>query len=171
MKLFIDSGKPMPWSKVFITGILVGTLDIGLAFLSAYIQKGTLPEKILQYIASGVFGRDAFAVGGGYAIWGLVFHYIIATCFTILIFLFFRYGLFPIKNKWITGILAGIAIWAVMQYVVVPLSQVPTPKVKPPVNLVSYLRAAVILIAAIGLPASLIANQHFNSRHVNTAYK
>ena len=164
MKPFINSGREMPWAKVFATALLVGTLDICLAFLSAYMQRGTMPEKVLLYAASGVFGKPAFTGGAGTAACGLLFHYIIATCFTITIFLFYRYGLFPIKNRIITGILAGVIIWAVMQYIVVPLSQVP-PRTKPP-ELKDIVKAAGILIIAIGLPASLIAGKHFSLRRL-----
>lgn len=162
MKPFILAGRAMPWSKVMGTSLLTGSLDIILACLSAYLQKGTKPDIVLKYIASGVFGKTAFSGGAAAAGWGLLFHFIIATCFTITIFLFYRYGLFPLKNRIITAIVCGVAIWATMHYIIVPLTDV-APRTKP-VELMSAIKAAAILIVAIGIPAVFIAHKHFAGR-------
>ena len=39
---------------------VAGSLDICAAFIQAYLVKGSTPDIILKYIASGLFGKDAF---------------------------------------------------------------------------------------------------------------
>jgi hypothetical protein len=77
-------------------GLLAGTLDILSACLQAYIVRGTSPETVLRYIASGAFGKAAFTGGWGMALTGLLF----------------------------TAIVYGIFIFVVMNMVVLPLTKI-----------------------------------------------
>jgi hypothetical protein len=144
---------------VFLTGITVGILDIVAAILKFYIETGKGPEPIFRYIASGVFGRSAFTEGKEMIAWGLVFHFIIALLFTTMLLLVFSkvYAIF--RNWVVVGILYGIVIWAAMNFIVVPMSEVPKPKF----DLVQALIAAAILIFMIGLPVAYVGKKWFKS--------
>jgi hypothetical protein len=61
------------------TILLAGTLDIVAACIRAYTANGVTPDRVLQYIAAGVFGKSAYTGGYGMMAWGLFFHFIIAS--------------------------------------------------------------------------------------------
>ena len=143
---------------LMLTGLLVGSLDISAAFISYFISTGKGPGNVLLYIASGVFGKDAFSGGTGMMLWGLFFHYIIAFSFT-----FFYFWLFP-KVKFIgnypvwSAIFYGIFMWLVTTQVVVRLSNTPPPG---PLKILNALKAIAILIVMISLPLTLIIGKYY----------
>ena len=84
-----SQSQPTFARAVLTTGLIAGTLDILAACLSAYIQRGMTPEKLLQFVASGLFGADAFTGGAIMAVAGLVMHFMIATSWTLLYYLLY----------------------------------------------------------------------------------
>lgn len=144
---------------IFLSGLLVGTLDIAAALIQYYAQTGKDPLNVLRFIASGVFGVEAFAGGVPMAGWGLFFHFIIAYSFTGFFILIYPQWRFLSKNPWLTGLCYGIFIWFVMNMFVLPMSNVP----QSAFNLQKALIAAAVLVAAIGWPLSFIAKRHFTT--------
>jgi hypothetical protein len=148
-----------PWKTVLWAGLLVGTLDITAALTHFLINGGTDPTKVFIYIASGVFGTTAFETGGPMAIWGLIFHYMIAYIWTMIFFLIYpRIGFMSRANWILVGVLYGIFVWIMMNRVVVPLSGTP----KNPFRLNNAIINCLILIAMIGLPLSYIARKRLS---------
>lgn len=143
-----------PLKKILLTGLLVGTLDITAACIQFYINTGRGPIPVLQYIASAALGPSAYSGGYEMAGAGLLFHYIIAMGFTIVFFGIYHFIPGLSKQRILTGIAYGIAIWAFMFFIVLPLSKVPTPVF----HLNKAAIAASILIVCIGLPLSFIAS-------------
>lgn len=139
------------------TALLVGTLDMMSVVIKFYIENGTDPIPLLKYIASGIFGKDAFAGGKLMITWGIVFHYMIAFFFTLVFFLAYPIVIKWLKNKIITGIVYGAVTWIIMNRIVVPLSNVPSP----PFDLAQAIIAAVILICMIGIPVALVADWYY----------
>ncbi len=146
------------FSAILKAGLLVGTLDILAAIVYYLIQTGKKDGfVILKYVASGLFGKDAFSGGNVMVLTGLFLHYIIAFAFTVLLFwLFPRVNPF-LKNKILMGIIYGGFIWMVMNLMVVPLSSIG----KQPFNAVSAIVNMLILIACIGIPLSIRANNFY----------
>jgi hypothetical protein len=145
---------------VLYAGLLVGTLDILAAFISFFISTGNNPLLILKVIASGVIGRAAFSGAGGTLLLGLSLHFFIALTFTALFFWSYRRVGFVSRNKMAAGVLYGLLIWAVMNLLVLPLSQVPVRPFHP----VHALREALILVLMIGVPLALLASRHFDPK-------
>ncbi len=142
-------------ARIFKAGILVGTLDIAAAFLNTWLTSGRGPDAVLKFVASGVFGREAFAGGWNMILLGLLFHYIIAMAFTAFFFLIYKQLSQWIPNWLLLGVAYGLFVWLVMNRLVVPLSNTP----KFPFNLTSVLINAAILVVCIGLPLSWIAGR------------
>lgn len=142
---------------VLLTGLVAGTLDIIAACTQFYIKTGKGPGPVLRYIATGVFGKKAYAGGTTMAAWGLLFHYIIAFGLTIFFFWLYPRVSWIGKNKIITGILYGIFAWLVTTQVIVPLSAVQ----QGPFVLSKIWLPILILVLCIGLPISLMANKHY----------
>jgi hypothetical protein len=133
---------------------VVGVLDI-LDAVIFFGLRGARPVAILQSIASGVLGRAAFQGGMPAALLGLLLHFVIA--FGVVATYLAATRLLPWLNRrpWIYGLLYGVAVYAVMNLIVVPLSAAvvgsgPTPTVV-------RINGILIHMFGVGLPAALIA--------------
>ena len=75
-------------ARTFVaTALIAGTFDITYAITFSYFRSGVSPERLLQSVAAGAFGRDAaFAGGAATAAAGLGFHYVIAFTITAIFF-------------------------------------------------------------------------------------
>jgi hypothetical protein len=155
---------PAAVKTILLAGFVAGTLDILAAFLVyAVVLAKTTPVKILQSIASGVFGKQAFEGGINTAAYGLVFHYIIATCWALAYFLIYPYVSFLRNQKIIAGLLYGVFVWLIMNLVVLPLSRVSPAAFRWD----GVLIGVVILMLCVGLPISLITHRYYASRTIN----
>lgn len=139
--------------KVLLAGIIVGTLDITVAMLQFFIKTGKDPFIVPKFVASGVFGNAAMKGGADMIAWGFLFHYIIALCFTVFFFWLISRRPALLQNRLLTGIGYGVFTWAVMRFVVVPLSFT----TKQPSTLSGTLIAILILIVCIGIPLAYMA--------------
>jgi hypothetical protein len=146
--------RPPLWKVIAGATLLVGTLDISDAFIF-YGLRGVTPTRILQGIASGVLGRAAFSMGHRSAILGLFFHFFIAFSATT-VFLLASHKLPVGRHPFLVGTLFGVALYIVMNYIVLPLSKIglrPTPPLVPLINGVGA------LIVCIGIPLAFIARR------------
>ena len=143
-----------PANTIIITGLLAGTLD-AVAALLVYQVK---PMNMFRFIASGVFGPKALTGGLSMALWGVLFHYIIAFSWTFLFFFLHPRisGISP--GKYVNGVVYGVLIWLVMNLIVLPMSRVG----QAPLALKPSIIGAVILIFAVGLPVSLFVHRHYS---------
>ena len=143
--------------SAFISGLIVGLLDATAACVNAYLQRGITPAGVFRYVASGVLGKEAFKGGLDIAALGLLFHFIIAIGWTSLFFVAFNKLKVLQMNKIYVGLCYGIFVWLGMNFIVLPLSNVPP--------LVYRLVPTIIMIGihifVIGLSISLLANQYF----------
>lgn len=145
-------------NKIIKASLLAGTLDILSAFIYYFVKTGRNDVfNVLKYVASGLFGKEAFSGGNEMIIAGLLLHYIIAFGFTLFFFWLFSKTKVLSKNKILTGIFYGIFIWMVMNLVVVPLSSIGNR----PFDTVNATINVLILIVCIGIPLSFMANNFY----------
>lgn len=146
-----------PFRTILLSGLIAGTLDISAAIVFLGKLKAA---AVLKYVASGAFGKAAYAGDSKMIISGLLFHYLIA--FTIATIYFFIYPRlkFLHANKLFSAVLIGGCAWAFMSFIVVPNSQIGPSEFNPE----SAAKNILILIVCIGLPISIITSEHFNSR-------
>ncbi len=141
--------------KAIVTAaLLVGTLDLIFAVLLTLLSGGTF-MKLCQYIASGIFGTDAFQGGTKMVMAGVLFHYLIAAGWTMLFFVLYPFMKTFMKLPLLIGVVYGCFIWAVMNLVVLPLSNVP----ESPFDYGRALTGMLVLILAIGLPLAFMAGR------------
>ena len=154
----LQSRTTSPVKVILIAGLVAGTLDIIAACTLFYINTEKSPEIVLKYIASGVFGRQkAYTSGDIMNVWGLLFHYLIATSFAaIFVWLYLKIG-FISKSVILSGLIYGIIVWVVMNQVVVPLSSVN----QQPFEWSGAIKAMLILMFCIGLPIALITKKFY----------
>ena len=151
----MSTDRPALWKVIAGATLLVGTLDSFDAFIF-YGLRGVTPTRILQGIASGVLGRAAFAMGHRSALLGLFCHYFIALSATT-VFLLASHKLPLASHPFLYGALFGVALYVVMNYIVLPLSKIglrPTPPLIPLIN------GVAALIFCIGIPLALIARRY-----------
>lgn len=149
------------FKAVLLTGLLAGTLDATCASIQYVIMRNQNPAKVFRFIASGIFGKEALTKDlYVMAAWGLLLHFIIAMSFTLFFFLFFRQIRMIIRNKYVAGIVYALLVWCLMNMVVLPLTFHTTFVFKFPNAPI----AAGILIIAIGLPISLMADRFYSKR-------
>jgi hypothetical protein len=116
----------LPTSALFTVlagGAIAGTLDLAFAFTFAGIH-GASPLRVLQYIASGLLGKDSFGDGWWSGALGAFCHYAILTVATSLYLVASRRVSALARQPFICGPLYGVAIYLVMNFIVVPLSAV-----------------------------------------------
>lgn len=148
--------------SVALTGFIAGTLDIVSATIHFLVRHPDMGiSDLLVRIASGAFGKEAFN-GNPLMPWlGLLFHYIIAYSFTLLFFIL--YGRIAVirKQPLVSGLLYGIVVWSIMQFIVLPLTYIPTGTL----NLanINTLIGIVILMIMIGIPAALGARRYYGA--------
>ena len=125
-------------------------MDITSAFILALSRGSTIP-RLLQFVASGVLGQEAFRGGAATAALGLALHFLIA--FTLVAVFYFAGRKLPFlqQHAVVSGILYGLAVYAVMNLVVLPLSAA-----RPRHSLSGDLIQIGIHMFIIGLPTALL---------------
>ena len=159
------------WKAVLITGLIAGTLDALAASIQYYINIGNNPARVFRYIASSIFGAQT-KTGDLYS-WaaaGLFFHYLIATVWALFFFLCYK----PIKkligNEYVAGVVYGLFVWCIMNLLVVPLAfgmdlGMQAQSLFSQARLKNSLIGMGILIVAIGLPISLLADRYYSKNN------
>ena len=118
-----NSFTARPRNIVILAGIVAGTLDLVYAQTFWGIQLGFTPLKILQSIAAGWLGSATYAAGYASALLGLISHYAIAIMMATVFYLACRRWPALASRPALHGALYGAVLYAVMTYLVVPLSQ------------------------------------------------
>ena len=137
-------------------GLIAGVLDAANALVAYNLAFGMKPVAIYQFVASGLLGPAAFAGGLASGALGLAIHFLIAFTAAAL-FVLASERLVQLRRDpvgW--GLLYGVVVFAVMSFVVIPLSRIP-----PSTPSVALLLDSVIAHALlVGLPISLAARRY-----------
>lgn len=142
-------------------GLIAGVLDITYAIVFSYLRSGTSPAVILQSVASGLLGVDSYTGGFATAALGLFLHFLIAYIWAAVYYAASRKLDVLARAPVVCGLIYGVLIYAVMNYVVIPLSAVPQrPGPRPLLVLVTGL---LIHMLGIGLPIALATRRYSRS--------
>lgn len=146
-----SSERPKAYQAILWAGLIAGTLDITAACVSGVLRGGT-PVRVLQSVASGLLGADAFEGGPAAAALGLALHFLIAYGAATVYFVASRKMRFLVDHAVVCGVLYGIAVYAFMNSVVVPLSAAPF-------EIAYRLKGLMIHIFCVGLPIALVVRR------------
>ena len=145
--------RPIPIARALLYGTLaVGVLDL-LDALIFFGLRGVAPIRVLQAIASGLLGRTAFGGGAATAVLGVVLHFFIAFCVVAVYLAASRRLSALARHPFVFGPLYGLAVYAVMNGVVLPLSAAGSGPRPLPVLVNGLLIHAI----GVGLPSALAA--------------
>src|SRR4029077_16086674 len=114
---------------------------------------GSNPTAIWQSVASGLIGKSAFDGGTATAALGLALHFFIAFVMALVYVMASRRLPVLISRPIVMGMLYGLALYVVMNFVVVPLSTIGMH----PLNPWGAVRALLPHILFVGPAISLIA--------------
>ena len=137
---------------ILVTGIVAGVVEM-IAVIPIQAALGNGPLRVFQSIASGLEGRLAYAGGLGTAILGAVLHLVISIGAAAVFHLASRYWPEIRRRAVISGLAYGVVVWAVMQWVVLPLSAVAYPPATDPAMVALSISVHALFF---GLPLSLL---------------
>jgi hypothetical protein len=143
------------FETVVLGGLTAGVLDILDAFLLATLNGGS-PIRVLQAVASGIFGRAAYEGGMAAATIGLALHFVIAFGAAATFFVATRRWTALLGRPVLSGITFGLAVWAFMYSIVLPITFMRMPTVAPWPQLANQL---AIHMFGVGLPIALFASR------------
>ena len=156
----MDTKPRSPVGHVLAAGLVAGTCDIAYALAWSVAHGGTI-ERLLQAIASGWLGKAAFDGGAATAALGLASHYAIVLVAAALFMLASRRLPWLRVHPCLAGALYGLAIYGVMNVVVVPLSAAPFHL---HYRLWSTVGDVASHVFGVGLPISYITRRAFAER-------
>ena len=145
----------MNFQPIFLGGLVAGTLDLTAACVYAWLRRSVTPVQVFQFIASGLLGTESFTGGAKTALLGVALHFLIATGAAAVFYFASHKWLFLVERPIMAGLLYGIPVYAFMNFIVVPLSQVP----QRPQPISARIINLVILMFCIGLPIALIVRR------------
>jgi hypothetical protein len=139
-------------SAIFLGGLTVAALDALDALVFFTGIRGAPAMSSFQAIAAGLMGRAAFQGGVPTLLLGLALHLFNATCIVAVYVLASRRLAILTRRPLLCGCVYGVLVYAVMNYVVIPLSALTTHFSLP--SLINGLIAHTFLV---GIPSALFA--------------
>lgn len=147
-------------AATLLGGFVGGTLDITYACIHWSIAHDVAPMRIFQSVAAGVLGREA-AVAGGWstAMLGLALHF----SMTIIMAAFFVFvaRATPVLNRvpLLSGVIYGLGLYAVMNFIVVPISAAGDGTIQMPELNQFFYGGVLAHTLLVGAPIALIAKR------------
>ena len=151
------------WWAVLVGGLVGGALDILFA-ISFAAYNGIPAMRLLQSVASGLLGRDAYSGGAPTAALGLTLHFAMAIAFAGAFVLASRRLPLLVRRPYLFGGLFGVGVFLFMRFVVLPWSAFPHPVSFKPLATTLDLLSHVFLF---GIPIALAAKAASPVRQTN----
>jgi hypothetical protein len=146
---------------ILIGGVIAGVLDITYAFVFSYLRSGRTPAFVLQSVASGALGRDAYQGGAKTAALGLGFHFLIAIAAAAIYVLASRVLPFMTTHPIVSGTIYALCVYAFMNCVVLRVSAIRATTWPWSYPKSVLLGGLLIHVFGIGLPIALV-NRHYS---------
>jgi hypothetical protein len=140
---------------LLLGGLVVGILDGLDAVIFFGLRSGARPERIFQGIAGGLLGRGAVQGGWRTALLGLFLHFFIAFAIVATYYVLSRGARLLTRYPVACGIVYGVIVYAVMNFVVIPMSAI-GPRTAP-IPTPVLINGLLIHAFGVGLPAALFA--------------
>ena len=150
---------------IVIGGLILGTLRLIDTLLFAWFTTQTPPIVVAQFLASGALGVAAFAGGPVIALLGVIIHY--GVSFVVAAVFILSASRLPVlrRNAILGGLLYGVAVYLVMNFIVLPLSAAPPLEYSLPILIYGIILTAL----EIGLPLGIIVQRNANAPVTVTA--
>jgi hypothetical protein len=127
-----------------VGGLAAGAFDMATAFI-------TFGPGVPRVIAGGLLGRGALQGGTGTYILGFFLHFFIAISAAAVYYAVSRRLRFMTQHALVCGMFFGIAIYLVMNLIVLPLSALHASR---PIAIQAEIQGLLVHMILIGLPIS-----------------
>lgn len=143
------------WRRILVGTLIVGVLDITEVIVFYAIWRDVKPLRILHSVAAGLLGREQ-AIAGGVptAMLGLAIHFCVAFVVVLVYHLAATRLRVLTLHPVVMGMLYGVAVYAVMNFLVLPMTAAGAPKLSPWPVVANGLFAHLV---CVGIPAALTA--------------
>jgi hypothetical protein len=141
--------KPNALLAILAGGLLAGSFDLGSAFI-------TYGAGVPRAIAGGLLGPAALHGGSGVYVLGILLQFFIAMSAAAVYYLASRKLAFLKDHPLVCGPFYGIAVFLVMNLIVLPLSAL---HFRGPFQLAGLIQGLVVHMILIGLPISFSIRQ------------
>lgn len=152
--IFTTEAQSIPVKAILVGGLTAGVMDLSFAF-TFWALKGAAPVAVLRGIATGLLGPAA-RTGDAPVFLGLASHFLLSLLFAAA-FVLAASRVAPLGrlSPWLAGPLYGVAVYFLMNRVVLPLSNFAVPAGGMPISLPDM--AAHMFL--FGLPIALAAHR------------
>jgi uncharacterized membrane protein YagU involved in acid resistance len=157
-RLTLSTDRPSGLRAILWGGLIAGALDITYAIVFSLLRSGTSPVVILQSVASGLLGKASYDGGAATAALGLLLHFLIAFTAAAVYYAASRKFDVLTRAAVVCGVIYGVLVYVVMNYVVIPLSAVP-PRTTPR-PLIVFVTGLLVHMFFIGLPIALAVRRY-----------
>jgi hypothetical protein len=146
--------RTQPFTLVVAGGLVAGALDISYAWAFWAVKAEVPAQRIFQSVAAGLLGGASFTGGWGTAALGLFLHFSIAVSMAVTYWQVARRWDLLRVHPLACGAGYGLVLYAIMNYVVVPLSAA-RPGSKDPLWIALSVGVHVVFI---GIPIAAFAH-------------
>ena len=146
----------MKW--IVVGGMIAGLLDISFACTYWALARDVPAQRIFQSVASGILGKDAYKGGWGTALLGLGLHFLMTLAMAAAYDLASRRMTELWRKPLVCGAAYGLLLYAVMNFIVVPLSRAAAGG--PRNDLWTWLGVAAHVLL-VGIPIAFSIRQRF----------
>lgn len=143
-----------PFVWLLAGGIVLGSLDIVFA-ITFWSPKGVSAAQIFQSIAGGLLGKASYDGGAATAWLGAGLHYFIATMMVVVYFLAGRRLENLVRRPVMYGLPYGLALYGMMNFVVLPLSAAGMPKF----DNVPWVASSIVMHMIFGVICAVFARK------------
>lgn len=154
-------GRPRALETILNGGLVVGILDGLFALIFYGLILGIKPLRIFQSVAAGLLGRASYEGGVQTFLFGILLHFIVASCIAAVYYLASLKLPILIRHAVICGLIYGLIAYLVMNYIVIPLSAIGS---RPTPSLGVFLPAFIAHAFLVGLPIALLARRSAQGR-------
>jgi uncharacterized membrane protein YagU involved in acid resistance len=148
------------FSALVVGGTVAGALDILFA-ISWAGYNGMAPAHLLQVVASGALGNEAFSGGASTAALGLAFHFALSYLWAAVFFVAAWRVPALLNRPVVSGMVFGVVVFFTMRLVVLPLSAFPFPVTFKPLGASLDLLSHMFLF---GVPIAMSASKSVLAR-------
>ena len=111
------------WLQVVYGGLIIAVGDMIFAVTLWFTWNAAGLVKVFQTIAVGVLGKDSYQGGIAAALLGAALHLFMATMFVAAYTLAGQRAPALLRKPFVVGPLYGVLLYAIMNFVVMPLSR------------------------------------------------
>ncbi|MCK7554783.1 hypothetical protein MKQ70_07120 [Chitinophaga sedimenti] len=136
---------------ILLAGVAACVLQLTGMVLVSWLARERTPMEVLQFVASGICGANAFTEGARSVVAGLFLHCMFSLVVAAVYLTAYSLFRFVRRHPFRSGLLYGVITWLVMYGAVIPLSHATVQAPDPLMGMLTLL----INMLMVGIPVAL----------------